>query len=118
MLQIEENMNRRQIFAVIMVIVGVGMIIFSNYIADQVTEGKLRIARGEKQIKQTETLFSLNPVSKEVGKTLLSPGEKEIAQGKVEVSEYERVVSYLRIGGAVLMVLGFIVLFTGKSKKR
>ena len=111
-------MKGKQLFAVIMIIIGAFMLIFSNYIADQISEGKIRIRRGEKLVQTSDTLFSSNPLSKEIGKTLTSPAEKKIAKGKEEVDQYEQIVSYLRIGGAVLIVLGFFVLFTRKSKKR
>lgn len=110
-----------RIIGALILLAGIASILFSNYITNQVNEGKVKIAQGEKTVNQSKQLFSLNPVSKEVGKGLTHSADKKIEEGKQQVSKYELLAQQLYTGGIAGSIAGaaiFIISFLGKSKKR
>jgi hypothetical protein len=114
-------MKYLRILGILILLAGVASILFSNYITSQVSEGKAQIASGEKKVNQGKQLFSLNPVSKEVGKGLTQSADKKIEEGKQKVSYYENLAQQLQMGGIIGCVVGagiFIASFLGSNKKR
>lgn len=115
-------MNYKKIIGIILIVVGVAMIFVSNYIIDQVNEGKLKISKAEKQVQQGKSLFSLTPITKAIGDKAASSAERKIDAGKAQVSEYEELAGTLHMGGIILIVAGVGVFALGflsqKKKKR
>lgn len=102
----------------IIFLLGIGQIGASMYIHSQVEEGKGKIQRAEKQVDQGESLFSLNPVSKEIGQGLTGSAHKKINEGKEEVAYYARVAHILQISGIIFFIVGLGTFFIGKPSKR
>lgn len=114
-------MRLKRILGIILLIVGIAMFFLSNYITEQVTAGKHKIASSQKQVDQGKGLFSLSPYTKDIGKEIAGSGQKKIDEGKQKVAEYEQTAHWLRIGGIVLAILGILFLifsFVGRSKKQ
>ncbi len=111
-------MKTKKILGVVLVIIGVAMLLGSNYIKTQVLEGNQRIASAEKSVKQADTLFSLNPVSKEVGKGFTGSANKRIAEGKDEIAYYTSLAQGLQTGGIAVIVVGAVVFIWGFRKKK
>ncbi len=99
-------MNVKKVIAVIVFFVGVAMLGGAFYIKDQVAHGKLQVASAEKKINQGKSLFSLNPVSEEIGDQVAKPIDRKIAHAKLEISDYEALAQDLQIGGIILILLG------------
>lgn len=99
-------MKTKKIIAVVVFLVGVAMLGGAFYIKDQVAKGKLKVASAEKKINQGKTLFSLNPVSKEIGDQVAQSADRKIAGAKLEISDYEALALDLQIGGIILILLG------------
>ncbi|MFI5344222.1 MAG: hypothetical protein ACHQUC_08385 [Chlamydiales bacterium] len=110
-------MNVKRIFSIIVILVGIAMVGGAYYIRDQVAQGKLEISSGERQINQTESLFSANPASKMVGDEVTKSGREKIAAGNQEISYYENMARNLQIGGFVLIVLGVAFFFFSGRRK-
>jgi hypothetical protein len=109
-----------RILGILVLIAGIGCIFFSHYITNQVNEGKIKIEKGQKSVDQTNSLFSSNPVSKQVGKGLTSSSQKKINEGKEDVSYYEQLAQNLQTGGIVAIIVGAgisIFSFFGPRKK-
>lgn len=114
-------MKKSRIFGVLFIVGGIASILLSNYISEQVKEGKIKIERSQKTVDEGSKLFSLNPKAKEVGKELTDSAQKKIDRGKVDVAHYTRLSHILMISGiaAVLVGAGLIVYsFRGPEKKR
>ena len=111
-------MKARKIIGIILFILGVIGYFFSDYIQKQVEEGKIKIAQAEKTVEQGNKIFSLNPVTKEIGKGLSKPAEKKIAQGKEDVQYYEGISSWLKIGGIIAGIVGIVLFFFSFGKKK
>ncbi|MES2273834.1 MAG: hypothetical protein V4487_06545 [Chlamydiota bacterium] len=109
-------MNSKRIFGILLLIGGIALFLFSNYISKQVTAGKAEISSAQSQVDQSNSLFSLNPVSKEVGKGLTGSAQRKIDAGNQEVNEYERLAGWLKIGGGILLIVGIGFLILGKKK--
>ena len=113
-------MNIRRVSGIILLIIGIVMYFFANYIADQVTAGKEQISSAQSKVDAGNTLFSLNPYSKQIGKAVVTdPAQQQINEGKQQVSQYDQISHWLHTGGIVVMIIGaglIIISFIGKRK--
>lgn len=109
-------MNTRKIIAIILVVIGVGCLGMSHYINQQVLGGQAQVDSAQRSVDQGNKLFSINPVSKEVGKTLTSPIQRKIDAGQAEVLYYARIAQILQVGGIILILAGLVVFFIPKRR--
>lgn len=113
-------MKLLRIFGILILLAGIACIFFSHYISNQVAEGKIKIEKGQKAVDQGNSLFSMSPYTKPVGKKLSSSSQKKIDEGKEEVSYYEQIAQTLQISGIVAIIVGAgvtIFSFFGPRKK-
>ncbi len=110
-------MKGQKILGIALIVIGAGLLLFSDYIATQVAEGKLKIERAQSQVDTTESLFSVSKYTKPVGKTFTGSAQKRIDAGQSQVDYYEGLSNNLKIGGIVLIVIGAALLFIGRKKK-
>ncbi|MBS3904478.1 MAG: hypothetical protein KGZ39_04050 [Simkania sp.] len=111
-------MNFKKILGVVILIIGIGSICFSLYIKGRINEGKTQVSRAQKELDQGNSLFSLNPVSKEIGKEISGSVQKKINEGSEKIKEYEALAHWLLIGGIALIILGGGSLFIGRKTSR
>ncbi len=110
-------MNYKRTLGLIMEVVGVVMFFIAGYIKGQVEQGRGQISSGQKKVDTANSLFSVNPVTKEVGKGVTSSAQREINQGRLEANKYDEIANWLRIGGIVVVIVGAGVLILGGRKK-
>ena len=114
-------MKTKKILGFLALIIGIAMICISNYITTQIKEGKLKIARAQKQVDKGSGLFNANPITKEIGKGVTGGAQKKIDAGRQMVANYEVIAHRLQVGGIIIAIVGaglVILGFTGKEKKR
>lgn len=109
-------MKRMNIFGIALIIVGAIMLLFSNYIAEQVAAGKLRISSAQGQVDTANTLFSQSQYTKPIGGLFTGGAQNRINAGNVQVSEYAALAHMLQIGGVILILVGIGVLFLGRKR--
>jgi hypothetical protein len=90
----------------IAIVIGGAMVIFSDYIANQVAEGRLQIQQGQQTINTVDTLFSGSSYIKPLGKQLTKSGQKRIDRGTEQANRYESLSNQLKIGGIILIIVG------------
>ena len=79
----QKIMNGKRILGILILLCGIAMILGSVYIKQRVAEGKMQISSAQNKVNQGNSLFSLNPVSKEIGKGVTGSAQKRsIAQTK------------------------------------
>ena len=101
-------MSIKRILGILICIAGVVLILISNNIKGQIAEGNLKISNAESQVNQGQSLFGLNPITKEIGqRAVIDPAQQKINAGKAEVAEYTILANRLMIGGIILCVVGF-----------
>ena len=108
----------KKTLGIILLIGGVVLIFFSNYIYNQVAAGREKISGAENTMEQGNQLFSLTPATKEAGKVLTAPAEKKISEGKAQASAYEQLAGWLQFGGIALVVVGGGMVIYGFFKKK
>lgn len=108
----------KRILGVVLILGGVALMLFSNYILNQVAEGKEKISNAETQVQRGNSLFSMNPVAKEVGKGLTNGVQKKIDAGKQQVGYYEELAGKMRMGGIGAIVLGLVLVLLSFQKKK
>ncbi len=80
-------------------------------IRSEVDEGKLKVARAEDSLSKGKSLFSLNPISKQIGKRVSSEAKQKIGEANQEISYYESLYRWLFGLGGASVVIGFFLLF-------
>jgi hypothetical protein len=112
-------MNFKRVLGIIILIIGLVGLGFSYYITQQVNEGKIQVESAQSSVDKGNSLLSLNRVSKEVGqKVLTDPAQKKINEGQMTIAQYEKMASWLQIGGIIFIVLGLALIIFGRNRKR
>lgn len=107
----------RKIIAVCLLLIGIGAIGASIYIEREVAAGRMKIQKAEKVLEQGDQLFSLNPVTKEIGKGIKQSADKKLGEGKELISQYTTLAHRLKIGGWIAAVVGVVLFFVPQRKK-
>lgn len=101
---------------IVISIIGIICLGFSFYIKHRVDEGKQQIVSAQKKVDQGTSVFSLTPVTKEIGDGLSSPFQEKIDQGKQDVETYETLSNWLLGGGLILVIIGIQAMFKRERK--
>lgn len=99
-------MNSKNALFIVLALIGIGMFFFSMHIMGQVEAGRQQIYAGQRQVDQSQRLFNLTPVTKEVGKEFTGSAQKRIDAGSAEADYYQQMANWLKIGGIVLIIVG------------
>lgn len=110
-------MKGKRSLGIFLFILGIALIVFSMYIKGETAEGRRKISSAQRQVDQSQRLFSLNPITKQVGKGVTGTAQRRIDEGKREVAQYEDMAYWFQIGGAVLIIIGIGVVWTSRKKR-
>lgn len=111
-------MNIRRILGVVVLIVGLALIVASQYIKGRVAEGESQISSAQEKVNQGSKLFSLSPYAKPIGEKMTESAQQKINAGKEQASQYGQLADQLQIGGIVLIVLGAVIILIPRKSKR
>ncbi len=106
----------RRTIGIVLCILGLACLGLSYYIKEQVAGGEEQIEAAQRSVDQSQKLFSVNPVSKEVGNVITSSAQKKINKGQADIIYYANLANILQIGGIVLIIAGIIIVFFPKRK--
>ncbi len=107
-----------RISGVVLVVIGILLILFSDNISAQVAAGRERIARGQEQVDTANSLFSHSQYTKPFGNAFTGSGQERINAGTQQANEYEVIAGKVQIAGYASIVLGIVVfLFSFYRKK-
>lgn len=109
-------MNTKQISGIVVAFLGAALLFFAHSISEQVAAGQQKINRAQKQVNQSETIFSVSPVTKDIGKQVTAPVQEKIKEGQQEVDTYGRLAQQLHVAGIILLVLGAGLFLFGLKK--
>ncbi|HEY5260145.1 MAG TPA: hypothetical protein VIJ46_05795 [Rhabdochlamydiaceae bacterium] len=110
-------MHSKKIIGIVLIVIGVAMFIFSNSISNQVAEGRGEISSAQSQVDTGNTLFSMTPETKQVGKVFTGSAQDQINAGSAKADYYERMAHWLKIGGVVIALIGVGCMFCCCRKK-
>ena len=110
-------MNFKRILGMFSIVIGIALIIFSQYLKQQLENARGQISDAKKKVSAGNSLFSLNPVAQEVGKEITGSAEKKISAAEETVQYYENVADWSQKGGIGLIILGAVVVIFGRKKK-
>ncbi len=99
-------MKKKSIFAIALIVVGAIMLLFSDYIADQVAMGKLRIQSAQSQVDTTNSLFNKSSATKPLGNMFTGSAQQKINEGQSQVDYYQNLSMQLKVVGIILIVIG------------
>lgn len=109
-------MNAKRILGCITLVGAIALYSGSVYITNRVDAGKSQIASAQKKVDQSQGLFSLSPITKDIGDGLTGQAQKKLNAANMEVSDYEKLAHSLKIGSIVLFVLGCGIIFLSRKK--
>lgn len=111
-------MTGKRILGIVILIGAITMIYFSYYIKNRVNEGKAQVSDAQKNVDTADSLLSLSPATKGIGKGLTGSAQKKIDEGQLQINQYEGLANYLQIGGIILVVVGVGVILMGGRKRQ
>jgi len=111
-------MNWKTVLGIIIVICGIALVSFSNYVSNRVGEGQQQIEQGQQKVDTINKVFSINSNTKQFGKTLTDPAQQKIDEGKIQVAAYAAFAGQIRVAGFVLIVLGAALFVYGIMTRR
>jgi len=110
-------MGTKRIVGIIIIILGLLLIGGSFYIKSQVASGREQISQAEEGVRKGKQLFSINPLTKEVGKEITDPIERKIQAGSAKADRYATIALWLQISGVACIIIGAWIIFTGRKKQ-
>ncbi len=108
-------MRRKNILGIGLIVLGAVLWLGADYIADQVAEGKMRIASGQRTVDSVNTLFNQSEYTKPFSGAVTGSSQRKIDHGRMQIAHYESLADKLRIGGILLIVAGVGVLIFYKK---
>jgi len=109
-------MRTKIILGIITILLGIAALGTSFYINHRVGEGREQIAEAQNKVQKGKELFSLNPLTEEVGKGLANMAQHKLDAAQEQTDYYEQISKWLKLGGIIVIVLGVGVIFIGKRK--
>ncbi len=110
-------MKIKKIIAIIIFLLGIGMLFVSYDIKKKVAEGTLKVRKAEKTVNQANSLFSLSPTAKQLTQESLQGAQKKIEAGKADIAYYSKLADQLQLSGLVLMGAGILIFVLGREEK-
>ena len=110
-------MSLRRIIGLVIAALGVVLLFTSNYISDRVLEGQAQIGSAQRKVDTADSLFSLNPATKQLGKGVTGSAQSQIDAGQQEVNRYQTLAGQIKIGGFALIGVGAFLFFMPRRKK-
>ncbi len=107
----------KKFLGIILLIIGIIMIVVSIYIKTELGKGREKVGSAKEKVEMGKSIFSLTPQTKELGKGLTQGVEKKIAEGEEEIAKYAKMANLALYGGAILVVIGAVMLFLPSKKK-
>ena len=111
-------MKLKVTISVIFIVIGIVLIGCSIFVKSKVSQGQTQIETAQKSIDTGNTLFSLTPATKNLGKGMTGGAQKKIDAGKEQVAFYAGVANLAQIGGIILVAVGAGALLIRAKKKR
>ncbi len=99
-------MKSKRMMGIVAVIIGVVMIGISMYIANQVAEGQGQVSSAQSKVDMGNSLFSMNPATKDAGKVITGSAQGQIDAGSAQIAYYTQVAHWLLVGGIVVAIAG------------
>lgn len=110
-------MSAKKIIAILIFIAGLVLIFISHYIKIQVAEGKIRVESAQSQVDQGNSLFSITPETKALGKSFTGSAQSQINEGTQKIALYAGRADILQVTGIILLVLGIGIFFVRLGRK-
>jgi Na+/phosphate symporter len=109
-------MNIKKIAGLLVFALGLGLLFTSHYIQGEVNQGTARLEKAQKTVDKSSSLFSVNPVSKQVGGVVTGAAQKKLNQYAAQAAYYQQVADNLEIGGFISLGLGALLFLWGFKK--
>ena len=109
-------MRAKRISGIIIVIIGVALILSSFYIKSRVRSGRQEISEAQSTVNKGKKLFSVTPITKDVGDVLTGSAQKKINEASGMADSYAVLATWFQVGGAVFIVLGSVLIYIGRKK--
>lgn len=110
-------MRLKLILGIILCLGGIGLFVLSDYISNEVSEGRVEIQQGQKQVDGINSFFKNTTKTDLVGDVVTNSAQKKINKGIREANYYEGVSGQLKIAAWVSFIAGVIFLVFARRKR-
>lgn len=108
----------KKAFSILLILLGIASYSGSIYIDNQLSAGKLKLKKAEKNLNKADQALSLTPYTSPLGKGLKEASKDKIDEGKRQINYYSNLSETLKIGGYLLAGLGLMCSFFTFRKKK
>lgn len=102
-------MGMIKVLKYLVLLAGIGMLVFSTRIMDQVEEGKVKLEEGRAKVER---------VKEQISDAAASGADLEIKKGQEKIDHFTQLATQVRWGGIALVALGVFMLSLQKNKKK
>ncbi len=102
-------MNIRRISGIVLMVVGVGLFLFGNYVAGEVDQGRKKISSAQQKVDFGKKATDLSPYTKDIGNLAAKPIQKKIDEGKDEADQYQTLARWTHISAIAVFALGILL---------
>lgn len=98
-------MKTGNIIGIFLFLLGGGAIFGAEYLALQIGSGKAKVEKAQNQVDTGDALFSLNPLTQQIGQQMTGSAQKKIDQANQQIVEYELLAQQIRYTGIGLWIV-------------
>jgi hypothetical protein len=110
-------MKKKQMYGIVIMIVGAIFFFLSHYIGTQVEQGERQVESGQRKVNKVNSLFSSSQYTKPIGDVVTGSAQERINQGKLDIAYYTSVAGWLQIGGIALLIVGAGVIVLARRRR-
>ena len=113
-------MKTRRILSGLLIILGIGMYFVGNHIADEVADGRKKLASAQNKVDHGRRISRLRPLARHRADDLTDSAQGKIDEKREEADNYQVLASWLHGGGITLLVVGagLLAFSFGRKKQR
>jgi hypothetical protein len=108
---------KKKILGIIVVILGLVLLGVSFYITSQTKQGQKEVSQAQKKVEKGKSLFSVTPVTKEIGKGLGQIAQSKINKALEKIKKYNNIAFWFMVGGIILIVVGLGIIFINRRRR-
>ncbi len=107
---------KKNLIALVVILLGCTSLGFSAYIHNQVLEGQEKLNSAKNSLSNLSKISSLSEVTENMDNRINRKAEPKLKAGAEEIEKFTMIAHLLRIAGIVLLITGGLIFFKCNKK--